>query len=291
MTTRLTNLRLDRVAVVDRGADQDANIVLFKRHEEDNDSLADSTKLSGGDKNVSKEDEDMPDLNLDALPESLRALFGGDPSQDGVDALVAGLATAAEKVPEGAATELVEANKRLEAAEVALQKNKDDDDDDDTVLKGLTPEAMDIVRKAREETADLRKTVESEVEKRQTLEHVEFAKSLGDVPGAEAGVVGGILYRVEKNLPEEDFEKIKEILTSAANIVKANSLLKSELGQTSSEPLVDGDEKIQSIAKGIQAKSATPMTIEAATDLALQTTEGASAYSDREAEVRKRITD
>lgn len=251
---------MNRIALVDQGADQDAHLVMFKRQAP-----------------VSKE-EPVADLKLDALPESMRQHFADtDLSQSVVDALAGALTTATETVPEATQTALEEANKSLEDARKALAEKEDEneEDDDKDLTKGMTPEVAKAFTDMRAENETLRKSHEAEVEKRETSEFVATAKNtFTNIPGADPEVVGPVLYRMSKNeMTDEDRKKVTEMFTAASN---TNKLLTQELG-TSAGEVSSAEDKIEQIAKGIRDTS-PDLSPEQAYTKALDTPEGKAAY-------------
>lgn len=288
MTTKLSNLRIDRVAMVDQGADQDAHMVMFKRFNKEDDGKRSAT--TG--KAVSKEDGNMPDLKLEALPEALREHFDVEGmTQEAVDAIAASHTAAADAVPEATQKIVDEQSTKLKEAEKALSNKSDDDDEDDDVTKGLTPEAAAFVKAATDKATDLEKRFEAEVEKREMRDATEIAKAqYANVPGLEPAVMGPILYRMEKNtLTDDDRDKLTEALTAANNMVKTNTLLTQELGR-SSAILPGDDDTIQKLAKRFESED-SELTKEQAYDKALQTPEGAAAYAAGRADRMATVSD
>lgn len=289
MTTRLDNLRVNRVAMVDRGADQDADILLYKRLEG-----ASGPSASHGDSNVSKDKEhSMPDLNLEALPEDLRQHFEGvEMTQEAIDALAAAHSAALDTVPEAAQTELDTAKATAKRLEDALKNDDDDDDSDDDVTKGMTPEAAAEFKKMSDQNSALEKRLDSEVEKREIREFTEVAvEKYSHVPGADPDELGPILYRMHKNtMTEDDVTKFEEMLQGASKAAKANTLLTQELGRASSVPTSDAEGVIDGIAKRLQAED-SELTYEAAYAKALETPEGKEAFAQNRIEKRAGVND
>jgi hypothetical protein len=278
MTTRLEDLRVTRVAMVDRGADQDAHMVLFKRLEGKEASSEVPPTQDGGKPGVSKGDENMPDLNLEALPEDLRKHFGDSGlSQEGVDALAATL-KATEDAAAKQKTEMAALTTKVDEMRKALD-DKSDDEGTDPVLKGLSPEAAAAVEKMRKDSEEMRKALDAEVEKNAIREHVEVAKhDYGKIPGADPTEIGPLLYRMEKGtMTAEDRTKFSELLKAAQEISSENTLLKQELGHTGHSVSAD-DDPVLGIAKRFQTADPT-LSDAVAYDKALQTDEGRRAYA------------
>lgn len=255
MPNRLTGLKIKRVALVDQGADQHADMVLFKRFTKEKDMT----------------------VKLDALPESLRKHFEGATSQELVDAVASALAD--KKNPE--VTKLQGELKTSKAQVDELTKKLEEatkDDTPDDVTKGMSDEvkkAFEAERTAREE---MQKRLDAEVEKNAIRDFTEIAKQYESIPGAAPVKLGPVLYRLNKNaLTDEDRDFVSELLGAAAGVVKEKGLLLEELGRSS-----DGgttDDPVMKIAKSLQAADST-LSLEKAYDQALQTPEGAKAYSE-----------
>lgn len=250
MATRLTNLRIKRVALVDQGADQDAHMVLWKRHSP-----------------VNKE-KDVT-VNLDALPEALRKHFEGS-EQDIVDAVASAIAAQsnADEVAKLQAT-IAELNEKLEAAGQS---------DEADVTKGMSDEVRKAFEAERAERIEMQKRLDAEVEKNAIRDYTEIAKKYDTIPGADASKLGPVLYRLNKNaLSEEDRTFITELLDAATGVVKQNGLLLGELGRSGAGS--GESDPLEKIAK--RFRDADPSLSEAESyDKALQTPEGAAAYAE-----------
>lgn len=281
MTTRLDKLSINRVALVDRGADQDAHIVLFKRLDKEGDGNEGKTHAGNG---VSKGDKNMGNLNLEALPESMRQHFeGSELSQSVIDGMAETFKSATDSVPEAATTELETAKSELVEAQKALKAKEDEDGkgDEKDVTKGMTDEVKAEFAKMQTDRDELRKAHEAEVEKRETRDQVEIAKSnYSNIPGADPEVLGPMLYRIDKNLATaDDLTKFAELLKAADATTLANTLLKQELGTSGGPAPTDAEDRIEKIAKGLQTED--PKLSEAqAWDAALMTPEGGRAYAE-----------
>ncbi len=283
MTTRLENLRVDRVALVDRGADQDADIVMFKRLEEE------PTGRSATSSRQTRKDNEMPDdLNLEGLPTELREHFKtSDLSQDAIDAVASAHSTALDAVPEATATELVTANAAVKRMEDAM-KSEDDNDEEDKVTKGLSDEASAMFKRMTDENTEMKKTLDASIEKQAIRDYTEVAKvDYKHTPGADPSVMGPILYRMEKNeLTDEDRAKLNEVLQASSQQAHANTLLTQELGKASTPP--NGAEaQLETITKSLQAGDSN-LTYEQAYAKALETAEGKAAVLAERAEQRER---
>ena len=277
MTTRLRDLTVNRVALVDRGADQDAHIVLFKREGDGPSATADKDSDHG----VTKE-ENMPDLNLEGLPEGLRQHFTGAEgiTQEAVDALSAGITTAVAEVPAETLTALEEVTAKRDELEAELAKLKSEgESEEDEVTKGLSPEAKALFEKQASESAELRKSLEASIEKADIRDAIE--KAATDFPhltAVDSATLGPIRYRIGKNAATpEDLAKLDEVLAAASNAAEANVLLNRELG-TSAPGSVDADDELSKLAKAYQSSHEDLSPAQAYAAM-LETPAGSAAYA------------
>lgn len=245
MANRLTNLRIKRVALVDQGADQDADMVLWKRY----------TK-----------EKDMPVI-LEALPEALRKHFEGS-EQDAVDAVAAAIAEAANDEQVSALT----SERDSLQAQVTELTEKLNEKTEDPMTKGMDPEVA-------KRFMDVNKRLEEEIEKNAIKEYSEVAKGYASIPGATPEKLGPVLYRLSKNtLTDEDREVITSLLDAANGVVREKNLLLGELGRSGSGSGAIED-PVEKIAK--RFRDADPsLSPEQAYDKALSTPEGATAYEE-----------
>ena len=202
MPRQLTQLRIDEVSLVPRGADQDADIVLAKA--------------------ASAEEE----LNMAELPsEVAKALDGTDLTDDQRAQLAILFESAREEVPEGF-TEMVEESEEEAGAEAAVTEPE-------AVAKSA--EVIDLEKRVLEgeermakmqRDADIAKA-EDEAEDR----YSELAK---------ARQLGTALYNVRMNTAtEEDIAVLDEVLAGASAQIKTSNVIstigKSDEGSNSAD--------------------------------------------------------
>ena len=212
-------VRLDRIDFVDVGAKQDAFVDLTKRRE---DADADNKEASSMSVKIAG-----VDIDTDALSDEQREALVS--AQDSINKQ---LDAAKGDDEEKAKSASDEGNK--DEKETAKQKTSDppedeaDDDDDEKVTKSETDDdgswgavqfekMHDELKKSREETADLRKRLDQEVQLRKIAKlEKRMAADFDNLPFT-AEELAKLAYSLSEKSPE-DWATVEKILKSAQEI-------------------------------------------------------------------------
>jgi hypothetical protein len=230
MARKLQNLKIEQVALVDKGANQLADVVLFKRKQDDVPADPATVTTGTGTVPTTKGAEAMPD-NTEQIAKELAdtraelarlkdelAAQAGPSTPAGVESVKAEYAkTLAET--EKAREEL---RKQLEAAQTELEESR--------------AEVLKIRASRRRE------------------KFIKMVQVLPSLPGINPDDFGEILDVIEAHLTEKQFNKVHALLTSW-NAVIAKSAVFQELGRAGDGPLaLQGPEgRLVALAKDRQA--------------------------------------
>lgn len=251
--TKLKNLIIDRVDLVDRGDNPEAHINLFKRKDSEpydfirrggEDDIEDTVVDNFIEKLYNRikkgDDEKMPK----ALEEFLKGL---ESSQK--DALEAPLKKAAENMEEEElknlldlmkgdlhkgedndydAEKLKEENEKLKQQIKELKEgtNKGEGDDDDDMQKYLKSLPEDV-RKKIEDTEKLAKQLQEE---REEQKFADMAKQLTNLPAKDEEIIP-VLKSIKSDGEEDNVEKLISILKAADEAVERANVIQKQLGQ------------------------------------------------------------
>lgn len=260
MSTLLTKLKIDRVDLVDEGADSAAFFEIYKRKELT--TMTEETKteeVNETETNVNKSADEVDTETKEEKVDKEAAFSGEEQVSETVDKAMYDELMAKFHALESEATEL------RNAAVVRTEKAAFDEAE---VLKSLSPEVQEYVAKMRiqKEAAEelLRKAKEAEAESAAIAK----AKELSAIPADESTLVDVI---------KSADPKIVDLLTTINNAIEATVL--TEVGKNkgeSGEAIATGDDawdKIVSFAKNIQEErkiskeKAIAVTIEENPDL------------------------
>ncbi len=236
MAKRLQNLKIAQVALVDKGANQLADVVLFKRKPDESALMPNTVTTGTGTVPLQKGAEAMPDTTK-----------GED--------------TAAIQKELDAARAEVERVKQELAALTPRQTDQID------VVKAEYAKTLAETEKARE---DLRKQLEvaqaeaedarTEVLKiraaRRREKFIKFAQALSNLPGASADDFAETLDTVEAAIPEKAFHKLHALLTSWNTLLEKSRVFE-EIGRAGDGPaILSGPAgRLASLAKDLQASN------------------------------------
>jgi membrane-associated HD superfamily phosphohydrolase len=250
MPTKLKNLRIDRVDLVDKGANPDAHILLFKRK---------------GDEGVMKFEDVLKSLT----PEQ-QAIIKSELEKVGPG----GEMTPEEKKKKEA--EMAAMNAALATAKADLAKSTDQIADlttqlakatksnepgDSDIFKGLNPEVKKYLEDIKKEADASKAIVKALEEEKLTKQYTDVAKSLTHL-AVQADEFGLVL----KSFAQHDtvnYGKLEAMLKSFNEAVAKGNLFK-EIGQSGSTGAVDPLAKLEAKAQELVTKNATTMTKEQA---------------------------
>ena len=254
MASALRNMRIDRIALTPRGADQDADIVLAK-----SDTVNDDEVVEGA---------DMPDLNEDiakALGEEAVAALDAKT----VDALNASIPAPVEPSPALSVDDIERGSVEIDGVKYAVSKSEPEPEE---IKK--TDEVVALEKRA----SDAEVRIEKMEDERSV--RVRTDKALTDysaVPGATSAELGQVLHAMEKaGVPETHIALIDTVLTSASKAIKEGHLFK-EIGSSTDDTGSKGE-----LAKMAKAAEAEGKTAQRAMADVLSTPEGAAAYEAME---------
>lgn len=272
--SRLKDLIVNRVDLVDDGDNPEAHIVLFKRKDEPEPTRREAPRKEGI----------MPDAPKPpaTLEEALTVL---KTASDRIDALE----TAAEAAKTEHETALKDRDDKI--ADLEKAKEPDPEQKPEDVLKSLDPavrefvqKAMDDAKAAQEQATAAQVEVEKAREEREGREFVEKAKAFAHLPGAPADLAKA-LHEVHKAKPEL-VEPLETILRAADEQLRTAKLF-GELGKGRHDDETSAAGRLSTLAKQI-AKEKNVSEAEGY-DLAMQTAEGARLYEESEAEHKQEV--
>jgi predicted nucleic acid-binding Zn-ribbon protein len=213
MPTLITDLVIERVDLVDDGANSEAFIKLYKRRKE------------------------LDHMNFDEILKELKA--------EHVEAITAELAKAKAEVPEDVCAKMASTDAELEATKAELaevketvNKAKEETSSDEDVIKSLDPAVQELFKSmtAQKEAAEAiaKQLNEQKVEE----EAITKAKELKSLPADEKTLV-----MIAKTATPEVFE----VLKAASKLVEDSEILK-EKGSASTTNTQDAWAKIEKAA-------------------------------------------
>lgn len=253
-------MRLTKVALVDAGANQEADILIYKRRDPIDKALVD---LDGDPRALAA----AVDAALDAVQEAFASGNGDQAAalltaaEETVDALleVLGVADADEMAEEplgkGALVASVtkSAEERVAELEAELTALSEMSNDDLAALKGIDvakADAADELEKSRIEKADLSARIEKMERERRVESFVRKARDdFGDL--APAAELGAALEEVERVAP--DAYKALDGVLKAVAARAATSLLFKELGGSGSDESTPFSKYESLVAKKLEA--------------------------------------
>lgn len=273
MPKTLSDVVVDEISLVDDGANQAAEVLIFKRR--------DSDGTFNRDPGLAGHLEQEHHMDLETIAKALESAEGR------LTELVSKLeATEAER--DEAATALAKANADLAAAEVELTKarakaekakdGEDEEDDDDAEVMKSLPESLrkrledaaEVIRKANERAAAAEAELAKARDAAEQAEAVSKAKAAGIQNAAD---VAPLLLRVRKGKSTpEDADKLERFLVAASAQATTANLFKS-IGSADTGETTDPEALLKSRATEIQ-KANAGMTYEQAYSRALDLNPG-----------------
>lgn len=292
---RLKNLTIDRVDLVDRGANPKASILITKRAiKKDGPSLADVHVDRTDDKKKKPKEKPMSKL-IDRLSKLLKTLAAEEADTvtqteqiDALKAARASLATGIEafgKADHPADHPVHGMRKQLAALDASIEKAEDDADEDElekarkakeaadampsdmakrfTALEKRTQDAEAVAKAATDRATAAEAIAKSERDTRINAEHVTLLKSFGSLS-----------VDVEKDAPllrklaDTDKAAYDFLIAKmrAADVIVAKSKLFETFGTTRSAAEGSAWAQIEAKADQLVDKSTTPLTREQAID-------------------------
>jgi len=268
MPTNLRNLQIDEGSLVDKGANQHAEIKLFKNH-------SDSEGREHMD-DIDKAGAKLSTKSKGIIRQTIDALRGIDGLED---------LEITETKKGDSMSENEDMQKRIDELQIEadkvneLTKNVEDltkqlaDNEPEDVLKGASDEVIekmvDMQKQLDEAKADASSANEAVLAKR----YEDMASELENL-----GEVAKTADMIRKAHDAGFGDELVEALTSASAIVKANGTIMTELG---SDADTDGnaDSKLDKLAKKYQEDNS--VTYEAAVLAVVKSDEGRKIHSER----------
>lgn len=259
MATKLTDIELDEVSLVDKGANQEAHIVLVKRSPLRR--LADWVMGKSYDdgygmprpmSQIMAEDEAQSQLArlMMALHESLSSIQGAEIDASEKLAMMQQSAAEFAEAVEGIEVmkglrdqiESLSSPDDIPAAIAAINKALGDEGEgEETMTEPVKTEDASVVEKSDE----IAKALESEVAKREALEKklaemealakraeitARVEKSMGSVPGATTGDLVDLLVAIHDGVGADAAGKVEALLTASSQTVAESAVLE-EVGK------------------------------------------------------------
>jgi len=299
MPTKLKGLKIDEGSLVDKGANQLADIVLFKRDNTDvKERLFDMVKSLFSKSDIQDTDSELADT-FDELAKAGRKISGNRMTaiqemktlMDKASAMMQsmmdeiddtkGSDTMTDDMKKGLSEDVIKHIEELEAkvAKVdTLEAELAKKDEPIDVLKGASEEVKKMVEDLQKKVTENEEIAKVEREARITKE---FEAKGSEFPHlGEAGEIGSML-RKAYDISDDEGKKLEETLKAANAKIDANDRLTKEIGKAGgsvSEPFA----KIESAIAEIVAKNSVTKE-QAMTDF-LNTDVGKKLYEEFEAE-------
>ncbi|HEY7823006.1 MAG TPA: hypothetical protein VIG24_09245 [Acidimicrobiia bacterium] len=259
MATNLTDIELDEVSLVDKGANQEAHIVLVKRSPLRRfadwvmgKSYDEGYGMARPMSQVMAEDDAQQQLArlMMALHESLSSIQGAELEASEKLAMMQQSAAEFAEAVDGIEVmkglrdqiESLSSLDEIPAAIAAITKALGDEGEgEDTMTEPVKTEDPSVVEKSDE----IAKALESEVAKREALEKkiaemealakraeitARVEKSMGSVPGATTGDLVDLLVAIHDGVGAEAAGKVEALLTASSQTVAESAVLE-EVGK------------------------------------------------------------
>ena len=278
MPSRLTNLEIVEVSFVDKPANPESRVELFKRDSSgDEEDVKKSIHVNHQKTQPGSEDV-MEDEVLGTKKRKKKKKKSADDDQMVVKAdgtsypAIGGTKKEERQMPEDDAPELEfneeqeeyvrsledkamdleDAVTKANATIAELQEDDDSDADEDKILKSAEPEVVELVKAARAEAQEANELAKSERGKRIRKEMEDKADQYAALT-IEKSDMADFLVSAGEHLPDEDVDKLHTML-AAANEAAAVGKLLEEVGSGGEGP-TDAEDKIEKAARVILEKS------------------------------------
>lgn len=206
--TKLKDLKIDRVDLVDKGANPDAHIVLYKS--EGGNPIMNFEELL---KSLSEEQQEL-----------IKSELGKAAEQTKED--VAKAATEQEELLKAKDDMIAELEAKMKEKEEAMKK-RDDSQEEEDIFKGLSPVLKAQFEDVQKRAAAAEAVVKALEEEKLTKQYEEVAKSFDKLP-INANEVGSIFKSLAKS-DQAMYNKLETLFKSFNEMVSKGDLFK-ELG-------------------------------------------------------------
>jgi chromosome segregation ATPase len=215
----LTDLVIDRVDLVDDGANSEAFIKLYKRKESHSMNFEEILK-------------ELKEEHVEAIKAEITKAC------DAASAEVKEQMTSKEKELEDAKTELAKANEELAKANEEINKSKEDNTSNEDVIKNLDPAVQELFKSITAQKEAAEKVAKQLGEQKIEEEAIAKAKELKALPADEK-----VLVSIVKSASTE----VYELLKSVSKLIEDGEVLK-EKGNASTDGNQDAWAKIEKAA-------------------------------------------
>jgi len=271
MATKLKNLKVMEISLVDRPANPGATALLFKRLETDSVTVT-LDELMGA---VTK----ALDEKLSGLQKSLDDRLG--PLEQAMKGMGAGYGGDDKEMEDKGGKKKKEAEAKKPADDAKAKKSEDGNlekaDIEDMIAKAVedVAKAKDAeIAKLSETVTQLQKGIEKRDEKLEMAEYVQKAQAL--LPNLEgtAEQKAQMLLSIDKMADESQRKYFMDILTAKNNV---NEKLFSEVGSSALVSKQTVEDELDKLAKAYQEKD-SKLSYHEAYDLALKSEKGKALY-------------
>ena len=242
----LKDIFINRMDVVDKGDNKNANIILFKNEGgQPNVSSADNHDLNKkGVKKMTYEEliKELPEENAQLIQEKL-------------DAEVAKVTELEKKVEE------------LEKKQSQNTVEKPEDDVDD-IIKSADPKVAEVIKKLQTSMEDLKKNADIQAEElkksREAVRKAEFIKIAEPLNkmSTNAEELGTILMEVEEKVSKENYDKLMGILKAANEAVEKGEVLKEVGTNQEGAGVTESFKQLEAEAQKLAVEKGTTKEIE-----------------------------
>lgn len=245
----LTDMSFDEVSLVRRGANQHAEVVLWK-----SDGGCHHKRMKKGMKSCpdcgEEMDDDMDHGVMKSAPTAVeerpstvtdvRSTTQENEMPEATDELAPETAAYIAQLEDQISSLTAALNDATSTLEKMAEQDDDDDSTDD-IIKSADPRVRELITKAQNEAEQARKEAaiaaeiaKSERDQRVTKEFIEKAAALSHLP-VKAEQFGPVLKAASEKLSEQEYQLIWSLL-SAANEGSAQGSVFNEIGKSTSNP-------------------------------------------------------
>tara|TARA_Y100000310_G_scaffold120296_1_gene119032 strand:- start:2344 stop:3189 length:846 start_codon:yes stop_codon:yes gene_type:complete len=271
----LTNMTFDEVSLVDVGAHQGANVVLYKRHEEENGSSPLSSE-NEGDTLTSERKESMAErVNKSTVDEAVKEVEEVDETSDTDDS---GLDDRIREIVNSMIDEAYKESETNDAIEASSDDTEEEEPEVEKIMKMADPEVQTLVKSLRAEAEEAKTIAKAERDARLNREFISKAESeMPDLPGSTEDTAE--LLKRAYNVDVEFGEALEDVFKASSQAIGESDIFK-EYG-SDAEADTEAMGKVEGIAKAL--READPdLTDEQAFSKALDTNPDLYAQHRRE---------